>query len=204
MDDRKYWEDNWANEQGWSVSDFAKKVYPIMKKNSLTDILDLGCDDGRDSIYFADKGLDVTALDFSNSGIQKLKMNDTQRCIKCINKDMRNINFPVNSFDAIYAHLSLHYFTDKELNIIIDKLYRMLKSSGYIFIKCKSTKDSLYGKGKKKEDNMFFYQHRRHFFTRVYMNKALKMFQVLKTTESETSEYGFPSSFIEVTAQKKS
>lgn len=202
MNDKEYWKDNCSNKQEWPVSDFAKNIYPILKKNNLKKVLDLGCGNGRDSLYFSNNGLHVTALDFSDSGIEKLETNDTKKSIECINQDIKDINFSDDFFDAIYAHLVLHYFTDLELGEIIKKLHKTLKKGGYIFIKCKSTKDPLYGIGKKKEDNMFFYKHWRHFFSSSYMKEKLKNFHVLDIAESKTSEYGFHSAFIEAIAKK--
>ncbi len=203
MNDKKYWEDTWNNDKRWPTSKFAQKAYPIIKQNNLNKMLDLGCGSGRDSLYFADRNLDVTALDFSDSGIKKLKTNNTKQDIECINQDIRDVNFPESTFDVVYAHLSLHYFTDSELEKIIKKLYKSLQKGGYIFIKCKSTKDYLYGKGKKKEEDMFFYKHWRHFFSKEYMKKKLSSFNVVKISESEATEYGFKSSFVEAIVRKE-
>lgn len=204
MDDRRYWEDNWDNNKQWPVSNFAQKVYTILKENNLKKILDIGCGNGRDSLYFAGKCFNITALDFSDSGTKILKDSDIKKKIKCVNQDIRDINFPAESFDAIYSHLSLHYFTDEELEKILKKLHNILKKDGYIFIKCKSTKDSLYGIGQKGEADMFFYKHWRHFFTKNYMEKKLGDFSIVEIDESETSEYGFHSAFVEAIARKES
>ena len=64
-------------------------------------------------------------------------------------RSLSKINFNNNSFDIIYAHLSLHYFTDKITTKIFNKLYTILKPNGIIFIKYKSVKDTLYGQGEK-------------------------------------------------------
>ncbi|GIW63517.1 MAG: hypothetical protein KatS3mg091_319 [Patescibacteria group bacterium] len=156
--------------------EFAKCGFKLIKAKNCRSLLDLGCGDGRDSIYFANKGLKVTAVDFSKSGIEKLKtrQNRIKNRINCILKDIRNINFPENSFVVIYAHLSLHYFDDKTTSKIFDNLYKVLKKGGLIFVKCKSTDDALFGKGKKVGENMYKKGHVQHFFTKEYMTEKLK------------------------------
>ena len=56
-------------------------------------------------------------------------------------------NFENQSFDVIYAHLSLHYFDDLIIDRIMDNLHRILRKGGMIFIKCKSIDDPLFGQG---------------------------------------------------------
>jgi len=43
-----------------------------MKKNNVKKILELGCGPGRDTVSFASKGIEVSALDYSNVAIDGL------------------------------------------------------------------------------------------------------------------------------------
>lgn len=176
----------------------------MIKAKNCRSLLDLGYGNGRDSIYFANKVLKVTAVDFSKSGIEKLKtrQNRIKNRINCILKDIRNINFPENSFDVIYAHLSLHYFDDKTTSKIFDNLYKVLKKGGLIFVKCKSTDDALFGKGKKVGENMYKKGHVRHFFTKEYMTEKLKKFKIIKVRKTSSVYHKYKSAFIEAVATK--
>jgi ubiquinone/menaquinone biosynthesis C-methylase UbiE len=200
MNETTYWKNKWSNRIFEPANNFAKRSYKLIKAKNLKTLLDLGCGDGRDSIYFLNKGLQVTAVDFSKSGIEKLKA--CQNKINCILKDIRNINFADNSFDAIYAHLTLHYFDDKTTTEIFNNLYKILKKGGLIFVKCKSTDDALCGKGKKVGENMYKKGHIRHFFTKEYMAEKLKKFKIIKVRKTSSVYHEYKSAFIEAVATK--
>ena len=98
--------------------------------------------------------------------------------------------------------MSLHYFDDKTTTKVFDKLYKILKKNGLLFVKCKSIDDIMYGKGKKIEDNFYILEgHARHFFDKDYMKDKLKRFKILKIRKS-VSMYKRKSSFIEAVATK--
>lgn len=207
MDQKEFWKSRWKNPQRKAPNDFAKRCFKLIKNNNLKTILDLGCGSGTDSIYFAEKGLKVTAVDFSESAIKYLKKeieNKNIENISVLNKDIRNLDFKDSSFDIIYAHLSLHYFDDKTTTKIFDELYRILGKNGTIFIKCKSTEDAKYGQGEKIEENMYMLDsHIRHFFSKEYMKEKLGKFKILKIGKtSSTYSDNYKSSFIEAIAAK--
>ncbi|MBP6945818.1 MAG: class I SAM-dependent methyltransferase [Candidatus Pacebacteria bacterium] len=200
MDDKKYWKGAWKKSSTHIPNPFAKRAYVLMEKKNVKRVLDLGCGDGRDSLYFARQGITVEAFDFSESGIESLKKKNPS--IKAHIGDIRNLPFKKNSFDAIYAHLSLHYFSDSETEKIFSKIHAMLKKDGLLFVKCKSTDDLLFGKGKKIAENTYRSGHVRHFFTKDYMAKQLNTFKVLRLKKSSSSYASSKSSFIEAIAQK--
>lgn len=200
MDDKKFWKGVWKGSLVQTPNLFAKRASILMQKKKKKHILDLGCGDGRDSLYFAKKGFTVEAFDFSESGIQSLKKKNPN--IKSSVGDIRKLRFKKNSFDAIYAHLSLHYFSDKETKKIFLKLHSMLKDEGLLFVKCKSTDDVLFGKGKKIAENMYHSGHTRHFFTKAFMAEQLTPFTILSLKKSSSIYASSKSSFIEAIAQK--
>jgi len=201
MSQQKLWEKKWRDAKTMPVNAFAKKSYSFFK-NKHNKLLDLGCGSGKDSIYFAKKGLDVTAVDFSKTGLDKISKNIDN--LKIVNQSLENLKFKPNSFDIIYAHLSLHYFDDRTTSKIFIKLHSILKKNGLIFIKCKSTDDILFGKGKKIEPNMYRRNnHIRHFFSKDYMQDKLSKYKILKIRKTSSTTYGGDkSSFIEAIAVK--
>jgi len=200
MKNSDYWKNKWSSRPQEPANSFAVNSYKLIKVKNKKSILDLGCGDGRDSLYFFNKGLKVTAVDFSPSGIKKLQSQNLK--INCVLSDIRKIKFPKNSFDVIYAHLSLHYFDDKNTTKIFDNLYQILKNGGLLFIKCKSTDDVLFGKGKKIAENMYEKGHTRHFFSKEYMAEKLEKFKIIKIRKTSSVYHDDKSNFIEGIATK--
>jgi len=206
MDQKKLWQTKWSDKTSQlPPNNFASRAYKIMKPKHKT-LLDLGCGNGRDSLYFARKGLQVTAADWSKSGLDQLqKLAEAKKVanLEVVQQDISKLTFKPNSFDVIYAHLSLHYFDDKTTRRIFDKMYSVLKKDGLLFIKCKSTDDMLYGRGRKLEENMYkFRGHVRHFYDKEYMTALLAKFQIIKVRRSSSVYHSYKSSFIEAIAKK--
>ena len=204
MNQKKHWKQYWNRERRSSPNDFAKKSFSEMENKSFNTLLDVGCGIGLDSIFFAQKGFSVTSLDFSESGIQCLKQTIKSKNINNITPmlgDISDFKFAPNSFDVIYAHLSLQYFNDQTTTRIFSDLYKMLKPKGLIFIKCKSVSDPLYGEGEKIGNDLYIHNdHVRHFFSKKYMTEKLNKFKMVKIKETSSTLY--KSSFIEAVATK--
>lgn len=200
MEASNYWEKYWQKRKDYGVNDFAKKAYKLIQTRGLKTILDLGCGDGRDAIYFANKGLKVVAVDIAETEIKKLKLKNNN--IECIVQKIEELNFQKNCFDVIYAHLSLHYFNDEATQKIFNQLHKILKKDGLCFVKCKSIEDPLFGQGKKVGENMYQKEHLRHFFTKEYMAEKLKKFKIISLKETFAVYENYKSAFIEAVAEK--
>ncbi|MBI4250566.1 class I SAM-dependent methyltransferase [Candidatus Uhrbacteria bacterium] len=170
MDQKKLWQTKWKKMPSKSPpNNFAIRAYHVIKQGKYQTLLDLGCGNGRDSLFFARKGLHVIAVDFSESGPRQLRKQAAEKKLanlEVVRQDISQLKFKPNSFDVIYAHLSLHYFTDKATKRIFNQLHNLLKKDGLLFVKCKSTNDMLYSRGRKLEEDMYeFRGHVRHFLT---------------------------------------
>lgn len=202
-DQKKLWTDKWSAGKVKVVNNYARRSFSEIKKNSgLKTLLDLGCGAGQDAVYFAKQGLRVTAADFSEAGIKLVPKKISNLQSLCL--DISDINLKSNSFDIIYAHLSLHYFDDNATTQIFDKLYSVLKKGGLIFIKCKSTGDALYGVGEKIGPDMYYKNnHVRHFFSKEYMKEKLARFDLIKIRKTSSVYRHYKSAYIEAIATKK-
>lgn len=206
MDQKRLWQTKWSEKTSLlPPNNFTGRAYKLIKPNHKT-LLDLGCGNGRDSLFFTRKGLRVTAADWSKSGLNQLGRLAAEKKVlnlEVIQQDISKLSFKPNSFDVIYAHLSLHYFDNKTTKKVFDKLHSVLKKDGLLFVKCKSTDDILYGQGRKLEENMYeLRDHVRHFFDKKYMIALLAKYQIIKVRRSSSVYHGYKSSFIEAIAQK--
>jgi ubiquinone/menaquinone biosynthesis C-methylase UbiE len=187
------------------INPFAKLVVRTIRNPKGKTLLDVGCGFGADTSFLAKKGFAVTAMDFSKSSVAAVtaKAEDFGLHVRALQGDLREkLPFASNSFDVLYAHLSVHYFDDAKTHAVFAELRRVLKPGGLLFVKCKSVEDPLFGKGKKVGEDMYLYKHVRHFFSKKAMQKYLKDFQILRLRKSSSFYDDMVSRFIEATAKK--
>jgi ubiquinone/menaquinone biosynthesis C-methylase UbiE len=215
MKQKEDWESLYEKKgrYGTEHCSFAIKALKWMKKIKGSKILDLGCGECKDSIFFAKNCYEVFCLDFSEKAIKSGKENviksNVQKLVHPILYDIsKPLKFEDETFDGVFAHLSLHYFDDKTTTKIFNEIRRVLKVGGILFVKVKSTKDPLYGKGKKIGNDMFELGHVRHFFSKEYLINKTKGFKILsikqikEETDYAVKEISKESVFLELIGQK--
>lgn len=93
-------------------------------------ILDLGCGSGDHSYYFLQNGLDVSAIDISDEMIKICK----QKGLNAFVMDIEDLKFDDKSFDGIWSVTSLLHIPKSELPRVIDKMYKILKDNGILYV----------------------------------------------------------------------
>jgi|GEM_PF-3166301 len=79
--EKKYMENSWKKEEHQAykkenVDNSIIKFYNFLKSQNITGrILDVGCGNGKNTIFFEQKGFDVTGIDFAKSAIEICKWN---------------------------------------------------------------------------------------------------------------------------------
>jgi tellurite methyltransferase len=71
---KPFWEDTYRDQNVNTFGEPSKEIIELadkMPKNSI--VLDIGCGDGRNTLFLAQKGFKVDAFDISENGINKLK-----------------------------------------------------------------------------------------------------------------------------------
>ncbi len=199
----KYWDNKWTEYTESKPNPFAVKLIDLYISKEKPKLLDLGCGDGRDVDYFIKNGFKVSTLDIATKSIAKIKEKFGNK-VNASCQDIRSLKYENGSFDIIYAHLTLHYFTDEETTKIFNKIYDLLNEDGVFFVKCKSDKDKLYGEGKKIAEHTFFKGHVRHFFTLDYLKSKLDKFRIIELEEENNSKYNdYDSSFVYAIVKKQ-
>lgn len=136
---------------------FAEQVIDLFPHSG--DLLELGAGLGQDSRFFAAAGYNVIATDLESSILEldQDKMSaDIQSRIQFQQMDMRQ-PFPIEdqSFNIVYAHLSLHYFERAKTREIFAEIYRILKPEGVFAFLANSTDDPEYNDGFELEKDFF-------------------------------------------------
>jgi tellurite methyltransferase len=73
-------------------------------------VLDLGCGEGRDSVFFASHGFDVTGLEASRAGLRKAERLAAERGVRVRWVESALPDVPsLGDFDLVYSCGSIHY-----------------------------------------------------------------------------------------------
>ncbi|MFH1585284.1 MAG: methyltransferase domain-containing protein [archaeon] len=99
-----------------------------------SDILDIGCGNGRNTIYFANEGFNVDAVDIVNlkpfedlSPFQKKRIN-------FYHKDIKDLKIKKEKYGAIILARLVQYLDKNSLNLLIKSCSYGLKSGGLILL----------------------------------------------------------------------
>lgn len=172
--DTTYWNTYYRNKSAKKTpSLFALEIGSQLKKSCT--ILDLGCGNGRDSLYFHKLGLNVTAIDASDSVIHMLQEQYTEGnlCFICDDFVCSSMIY-AGQYDYCYSRFSLHAINEEQESEVLANVYKVLKTGGKFFIEVRSINDDLYGKGKKVGNNAYIYEgHFRRFIKRDELEHKL-------------------------------
>lgn len=96
--------------------------------------LDIGCGDGRNSVYLAEKGFDVFAFDQSSTGILKLVGMARQQGLEINSRtcDLREFA-PDGDFGLIIATTVLDHLPRNEIANHATRISHWLEEGGYLF-----------------------------------------------------------------------
>lgn len=167
-------------------------------------VLELGAGQGRDTLYLARQGLDVTAMDFAPSTVETLRAKAEAAglgdMVSVARHDIRRpLPLPDSSFDASYSHmLFCMALTTGELESLALELRRVLRPGGMVVYTVRTTADAHYGAGIPRGDDMF--EHGGfivHFFDQTLIDRLAAGFELMDVTEF--IEGGLPRRLARVT-----
>ena len=137
---------------GEEPSRFALLCYQRMKRYDIKRLLELGCGQGRDSIFFASNGIDVKTFDYSEVAINavvKQAQVHTLPISAVVHNAKTRLPYQDQEFEAVYSHMLFSMnFTHEELAFLFNEVKRVLKLGGFHFFSVRSDKDKFYGKGR--------------------------------------------------------
>lgn len=92
------------------------------------------CGEGRDAVFLAILGFDVTAIDFSSAGLEKTRKLAERHGVKVetVEADLMEMNFPKDAYDVIvsnFVHMPSAYRPLYHANLKV-----ALKPGGFLFL----------------------------------------------------------------------
>lgn len=155
-------------------------------------LFEIGCGNGRDSLFFADMGVEVRASDASEVAIEHLREQSGTRAwqhpptwIATCLEDLDDRQ--AGELDAVYTRFVLHAVTEDVASLALGWAARNLKPGGLLFIEARSVLGSLYGVGTPAGRDAFFHDgHYRRFLRREELTEELESlgFELQRVVES--------------------
>ena len=207
----KHWENIFLsrpNMFGNSPSIAATKAADTFNKAGITNILELGCGQGRDSLFFAQSGFKVQVIDYSQSGVDNIikeskKLGLNQRIIAKCHDVRKPLPIKSESIEGCFSHmLYCMAFTNIELTYLSNELHRVLKPGGINIYTVRHTGDADYREGIHRGEDLYetggFIVH---FFSNEKIKQLSSGFEIMNIDNLE--EGTLPRKLFRVTLKKK-
>ena len=174
IDNTEYWNRYYQNKVCSTLpSPFAQYVSTLVEPGKT--LVDLGCGNGRDAVYFAGQGLNVVGMDLSASAIEMLEAQHIPNARFVCGDFISDPTHTPGCYDYAYSRFTIHAINPKQETMLLQAMYQALKPGGKFFIEVRSVHDPLYGKGQPVERNAFFYDnHYRRFIVLGELTHSLE------------------------------
>ena len=180
----RHWEHYYNHARLVDVpSDYARLTAAQLRDRS--EIVEVGCGNGRDAGFFAEFGHSVLAIDPSRAAIEKCRR--VHPGIEFLEGTLPDVPAGRNGrFDAVYSRFSLHAMTESEELATLAAARRLLRPGGSLYIECRSINDPLARKGEVLSPTERIHGHYRRFIVRDELHARLESagFLVADSVES--------------------
>ena len=125
-DVRAAWRDG-LTKQPWKLAErqaFRDRLTPGAR------LLEIGAGTGQDSAYFQEEGLAVVAADLSAEMVEHCRAKGIEAHVM----DFLHLNFPVGSFDAVFAMNCLLHVPNHDLPAVLAAIRAVLRPGGLFFV----------------------------------------------------------------------
>ncbi|WP_406661928.1 class I SAM-dependent methyltransferase [Methanolobus sp. ZRKC3] len=197
-----------ANLFGTDASVPAQKAVEMFKNEGKIKILELGGGFGRDTLFFAKEGFDVTVGDYSEQALESLRSGSKELglsdSITPFCHDVRKpLPFEDGQFDACYSHMLMCMaLTTSELEFAMQEIKRVLKKDGLNIYTVRNTTDPQYATGTHRGEDMYEIEGGFivHFFSREKVDHLAQGYELVDVGTLE--ETALPRRLYMVTMRK--
>ncbi|PCH62014.1 MAG: hypothetical protein COC09_07650 [Gammaproteobacteria bacterium] len=134
----KYYE---KHTQPFAPSSFSRFALTYINKGE--SLIDLGCGNGRDTIFFAENGVNTTGFDQCQIVIDELN-NRGHKNLKCVCGNFEGLHDGEHAVNHAYSRFTLHAVDAETEKSILEWVSN--NTSGYFFIEVRSDGDELVNK----------------------------------------------------------
>jgi SAM-dependent methyltransferase len=130
--DATFWDDAYrSREAAWSgepndrIVDAVAGLEPGLA-------LDVGCGEGADAIWLAERGWRVTATDISSVALERARAIDRTGCVEWLQADLLEWEPTASTYDLVAAHFV--HFASPEREIVFGRLAAAVRPHGTLLV----------------------------------------------------------------------
>jgi adenylylsulfate kinase-like enzyme/SAM-dependent methyltransferase len=167
-------------------SPFAEAVRDAIKPGS--KLLEVGCGNGRDAMFFSREGHSVSALDPSASAIDSCIDGDPDGKIKFVHGMLQDVvDILPRNFDVVYSRFVIHAMPLSEEERLLRDISTVLEPGGSVFIECRSINDQMARQGEIISPTERILGHYRRFIIKEDLEARLRSngFMIVSSVESK-------------------
>ena len=127
--DRNAEERDQYQTQPWKVEE-RLRFWRILQEEGKQSLLEIGAGPGRDSLFFHENGLTVTCTDLSPEMVRLCR----QKGLDAHLMDFTRLQFPANSFDAVFARNCLLHLPKAQWPAVLQSIHTILKPAGLFYL----------------------------------------------------------------------
>jgi SAM-dependent methyltransferase len=137
LPDRERFESAYASEAPWDIGRPQQALVEVADRIS-GPLLDAGCGTGDASLFFAERGLEVTGIDFLEEAIRRARAKANERGLTVDFRvaDALALGEMPNRFASVIDCGLFHVFSDEDRRRYVRGLAHVLEPGGRLFLLC--------------------------------------------------------------------
>ncbi len=118
-----------STKEDWKLAE-RQQFLDLLQQEGKKTLLEIGAGTGTDGLFFQNSGIQVVCTDLSPAMVELCR----EKGLEAYVMDFLNLDFPLASFEAIYALNCLLHVPTNDLPVVLEKLWLLLCPDGLFFL----------------------------------------------------------------------
>lgn len=141
-----FWDARYAEAlvYGTQPTSVARRLADLFRAHGVRCILEAGCGSGRDALFYAREGFDVTGTDISQNALRWARRQADAEALRLtwLCDDLGETRLPPGSFDASVAVHLVHLQPASVRQAMVNHLWQLTRDAGFIVMANYSTSET--------------------------------------------------------------
>lgn len=141
-----FWDARYARGlvYGTEPTSVARQLAPLLRTHKVRRLLEAGCGSGRDALFYAREGFEVTGTDLSEQALHQARRRAGAEGLAAtfLVDDLVATRLPLGGFDAAIAVHVVHLQPEDGRRAMVNQLWRLTRDAGLIVMANYSTREA--------------------------------------------------------------